>query len=156
MENTFKLNYYSTVITSQIVGRIFAMNNKGIIINISSIAGLLPLTRAISYSDSKAACISFTKWLAVHIAINYSPNIRVNSIAPGFILTDQNKFLLIDENTGKMTERGKNILKNVPMKRYGFPHEIVSAAIWLSSDLSSFITGTVITIDGGFTAFSGV
>jgi len=156
MKAVLSLNYLSAVIPSQVVGRIFAEKKSGVIINISSIAGILPLTRAISYSDRKAATNSFTRWLAVHMAQEYSPNIRVNAIAPGFMLTEQNRFLLVDEKTGEITERGQQILKNVPMGCYGNPHEVVGAALWLVSDMASFVTGAVIPIDGGYSAFSGV
>ena len=152
----FALNYMSAVIPSQCIGRIFADKKSGVILNITSIAGLLPLTRAISYSDAKAAANSFTKWLAVHMAQNYSEKIRVNAIAPGFMLTDQNRFLLIDEKTGQMTARGKQIVQSVPMARYGKPEEIIGAALWLLSSQASFVTGAVIPVDGGYTAFSGV
>jgi NAD(P)-dependent dehydrogenase (short-subunit alcohol dehydrogenase family) len=156
MKAILSLNYLSAVIPAQAVGRIFAEKKAGVILNISSIAGILPLTRAISYSDGKAAVNSFTKWLAVHMAQEYSPHIRVNAIAPGFILTKQNRFLLIDEKTGKITERGKQILKSVPTGRYGKPWEIVGAALWLVSETASFVTGAVIPVDGGYSAFSGV
>jgi NAD(P)-dependent dehydrogenase (short-subunit alcohol dehydrogenase family) len=152
----FSLNYMSAVIPSQCIGRIFAEKKSGVILNITSIAGLLPLTRAISYSDAKAAATSFTKWLAVHMAQNYSEKIRVNAIAPGFMLTDQNRFLLIDERTGQMTARGRQIIQSVPMARYGKPEEIIGAALWLLSTQAGFVTGAVIPVDGGYTAFSGV
>lgn len=119
MRKAISLNYISAVISSQAVRRIFAGKKGGVVLNVTSIAGISPLTRAISYSNGKAAANSFTKWLAVHMARNYSPKIRVNAVAPGFILTDQNKFLLIDEKSNKMTERGHQIIKNVPMARYG-------------------------------------
>jgi NAD(P)-dependent dehydrogenase (short-subunit alcohol dehydrogenase family) len=156
MVSGFSLNYMSTVIPSQCIGKIFAEKKSGVILNITSIAGLLPLTRSISYSDAKAAANSFTKWLAVHMAQNYSDNIRVNAIAPGFMLTDQNRFLLIDERTGQMTERGAQIIQSVPMARYGKPEEIIGAALWLLSSQAGFVTGAVIPVDGGYTAFSGV
>lgn len=156
MEAVFSLNYMSAVITSQAIGQLFAEKKSGVIVNITSIAGFTPLTGAISYSNAKAAANSFTQWLAVHMARNYSPKIRVNAIAPGFILTEQNKFLLVDEKSGQMTERGNQILRNVPMARYGEPQEIVGAALWLVSDMASFVTGAVIPVDGGYTAFSGV
>ncbi len=156
MEQVFALNYASAVIPSQAAGRVFAEKKSGVILNISSIAGILPLTRALSYSDGKAAVNSFTRWLAVHMAQEYSPDIRVNAIAPGFMLTNQNRFLLVDEQTGEMTPRGKQILKNVPMARYGEPEEIVGAALWLLSETASFVTGAVIPVDGGYSAFSGV
>jgi len=156
LARTMALNYTSAVIPSQEAGRIFAQERKGVILNISSIAGRCPLTRAIGYSNSKAAVNSFTQWLAVHMAQNYSPEIRVNAIAPGFMLTEQNRFLLVDEATGEMTQRGRQIISSVPMERYGRPEEIVGAALWLVSDMSSFVTGAIIPVDGGFTAFSGV
>ena len=156
LTNTVALNYMSAVIPSQIIGRIFAQRKSGVVLNIASIAGISPLTRAVGYSNGKAAMISFTQWLAVHMAQNYASTIRVNAIAPGFMLTEQNRFLLVDEKTGEMTERAEKILANVPMARYGNPQEIVGAALWLLSDAASFVTGIVVPVDGGYTAFSGV
>jgi NAD(P)-dependent dehydrogenase (short-subunit alcohol dehydrogenase family) len=156
MVGGFSLNYMSAVLPSQGVGRIFVEKKSGLILNITSIAGILPLTRSISYSDAKAAANSFTRWLAVHMAQTYSVNIRVNAIAPGFMITEQNRFLLIDEATGQITERGCQIIRSVPMARYGKPQEITGAALWLLSEQSSFVTGAVIPVDGGLTAFSGV
>jgi NAD(P)-dependent dehydrogenase (short-subunit alcohol dehydrogenase family) len=156
MVQVFLQNYMGTVISSQFAAKQFIKNNSGVILNISSIAGILPLTRALSYSDAKAAVNSFTRWLAVHMAQNYSVNIRVNAIAPGFILTNQNRFLLIDETSGELTERGRQIFRSVPMARFGKIQEVADAALWLLSDRASFITGAVIPVDGGYTAFSGV
>ena len=156
MTRVLQQNYMGTVVSSQLVAKEFIKNNSGVIINISSIAGILPLTRAITYSDAKAAVNSFTRWLAVHMAQNYSVNIRVNAIAPGFILTNQNRFLLIDETSGKLTERGQQIFCSVPMARFGKVEEIADAVLWLLSEKASFITGAVIPVDGGYTAFSGV
>jgi len=156
MQHVFQQNYMGTVVSSQLVAKQFIKNKSGVIINISSIAGMLPLTRALSYSDAKAAVNSFTRWLAVHMAQNYSVNIRVNAIAPGFILTAQNRFLLIDETSGELTERGQQIFCSVPMARFGKIEEVAEAALWLLSDQASFITGAVIPVDGGYTAFSGV
>jgi len=156
MVQVFLQNYMGTVISSQFVAKQFVKNKSGVILNISSIAGILPLTRALSYSDAKAAVNSFTRWLAVHMAQNYSVNIRVNAIAPGFILTNQNRFLLIDEKSGELTERGQQIFRSVPMARFGEVQEVADAALWLLSDRASFITGAVIPVDGGYTAFSGV
>ena len=149
-------NYLTAVVPSQAVGRIFAERRRGAILNISSVAGELPLTRVVGYSNAKAALSSFTRWLAVHMAATYSPEIRVNALAPGFVLTDLNRFLLVDERTGQPTERGRTIISHVPMRRYGEPSEIAAAALFLVSDLASFITGAVIPVDGGFTACSGV
>lgn len=156
LEEGLRLNYLSAVLCSQAVGRVMAKKEEGAVVNISSIAGLCPLSRAIAYSSAKAAVNNFTHWLAVHMARDYSPRIRVNAIAPGFILTDQNRFLLEDEATGETTERGRQIIRSVPMGRYGLPEEIVGAALWLLSDQASFVTGAVVPVDGGFTACSGV
>jgi len=156
MRDTLSINYLSAVIASQHVGKILAEKGSGVILNITSIAGCLPLTRALTYSDGKHAANSFTRWLAVHMAQEYSPRIRVNAVAPGFVATDQNRFLLYDEKTGEMTDRCRQIMSHVPMKRLGGPDEIVGAALWLVSDLASYVTGAVVPVDGGFTAFSGV
>lgn len=153
---TLALNYASAVIPCQHVGRIFARKKKGVVLNIASIAGMLPLTNAVGYSNGKAAVINFTQWLAVHMAKEYSPDIRVNALAPGFVLTEQNRFLLLDQKTGQPTERARTILRQVPMGRYGEPEEMVGAALWLVSDGASFVTGITVPIDGGLTSFSGV
>ncbi len=126
------------------------------IVNIFSIVGDKPITRSISYCNGKAALNSFTRWLAVHMAMNYSPAIRVNAIAPGFMRTEQNRFLLVDEKSGTPTERTCQIFLHVPMARLGEPQEIAGAALWLVSDWARFVTGAVIPVDGGFTAFAGV
>ncbi|MDK1031841.1 MAG: SDR family oxidoreductase [Planctomycetia bacterium] len=156
MDAVFALNYMSAVVPSQAVGRVFAEKGAGVVLNISSIAGSVPLTRSVTYSNAKAATNNFTQWLAVHMAREYSPRIRVNAIAPGFILTEQNRFLLLDEKTGEATERGKRVLAQTPVGRYGEPQEIVGAALWLVSEMASFVTGAIIPVDGGFNAFSGV
>lgn len=156
MQAVIALNYFSAVLPSQVVGRVMAAKGAGSIINIGSIAGGQPLSRAISYCNAKAAVASFTQWLAVHLAQEYSPRLRVNAIAPGFVLTEQNRFLLLDAATGALTARGQAILSQVPMRRFGEPHEIASLACWLASPVASFMTGAVIPLDGGFTASSGV
>lgn len=156
MEQVMRLNYFSAVLPSQVIGSLFKEKGKGVIINITSVAGFEPLSRSLTYSNGKAAANSFTQWLAVHMAQTYSPNIRVNAIAPGFMLTEQNRFLLIDEKTGESTARGKRVIDQVPMARYGDPKEIAGAALWLASDASSFVTGAIIPVDGGFTAYCGV
>lgn len=150
------LNYMSAVIPSQVVGRVFAEKQAGVILNITSIAGISPLTRSVAYSSGKAAANNLTQWLAVHMAQTYSPNIRVNAIAPGFVLTQQNRFLMMDEYTGELTERAKAVIAGVPMARFGEPEEIAGAALWLVSDSSRFVTGAIVPVDGGYTAFSGV
>lgn len=153
---TLALNYLAAVLPSQAVGRGFAKRERGAIVNIASVAGLRPLTRSVAYSNGKAALVSFTQWLAVHMAKEYSPNIRVNALAPGFVLTEQNRFLLVDPATGEPTERGRQVMVAVPMARYGTPEEMVGAVLWLVSDAASFVTGAVIPVDGGFSAAAGV
>jgi len=156
LHDTIALNYDSAVLPAQAVGRVFADKGEGVVLNIASIAGLKPLTRSLGYSNGKAAVVSFTEWLSVHMAQEYSPKIRVNAIAPGFIVTDQNRFILWDEKSGELSERGKEVVRNVPMKRMGRPEEMVGAALWLVSDAATFVTGAVVPIDGGYNAFSGV
>ncbi len=156
ISSVLRLNYMSAVVPSQVIGRVFNEQKAGVILNITSIAGISPLTRTIAYSNGKAAANSFTQWLAVHMARTYSANIRVNAIAPGFVLTKQNRFLMVDEDTGEMTERARAVIANVPMARFADPEEVVGAALWLVSDSASFVTGAVIPVDGGYTAFSGV
>ena len=151
----FELNFLGTFLPCQIFGQEIARQKSGSIINIASIAGLQPLRRAAAYAGAKAAVINFTKWLAVHMCQEYSTKIRVNAIAPGFCATDQNRYLLFTENQ-QLTERSEMILTQVPQNRFGKPEELSSAAIWLLSDSASFVTGSTITIDGGFDAFSGV
>ncbi len=151
----FDLNFIGTLLPCQVFGKEIVKQDSGSIINIASIAGFRPLTRAAAYAAAKAAVINFTKWLTVHICQNYSTKIRVNAIAPGFCATEQNQYLLFEES-GELTERGKTILGSVPQNRFGQPDEIVSAVVWLLSDSASFVNGSTVTIDGGFEAYSGV
>ncbi len=151
-----ELNLTGTVIPSQVFGAYFAQSGRGVILNISSMNAFRPLTRIPAYSAAKAALSNFTQWLAVHMAREYSPKIRVNAIAPGFFLTRQNRFLLVDKESGKPTPRGLAILQHTPAGRYGAPEDLAGAVIWLISDASRFVTGTVVAVDGGFSAFSGV
>jgi len=152
----FDLNLLGTILPCQVFGRPMAARGEGVILNISSMNAFRPLTRVSAYSAAKAAVSNFTQWLAVHMAQEYSPRIRVNAIAPGFLLTRQNRFLLTDEQNGELTPRGTSILAHTPMARFGEPSDLLGATLWLLSPASSFVTGVVIPIDGGFSAFSGV
>ena len=152
----FDLNMLGTILPCQVFGKIMAEQGSGVILNVTSMAAMRPLTRVVAYSGAKAAVSNFTQWLAVHFAQEYSPKIRVNAIAPGFFLTSQNRFLLSDRETGEWTPRGKSIIAHTPMARFGEPDDLLGAALWLLSPASSFVTGTVVAIDGGFDAFSGV
>lgn len=150
------LNLIGTILPSQVFGRGMAERGKGVILNISSMCAIQPLTRVPAYSAAKAAVSNFTRWLAVHMAQEYSPDIRVNALAPGFFLTAQNRFLLTKEETGELTLRGRTIIEHTPMGRFGDPEDLLGTVLWLLSPASSFITGIVVPIDGGFSAFSGV
>ena len=150
------LNLLGTIIPSQVFGKVMAQQKEGVVLNVSSMNSFRPLTRIPAYSAAKAAVSNFTQWLAVHMAQEYSSRIRVNAIAPGFFLTEQNRFLLTDPDTGKLTGRGEQILAHTPMHRFGAPEDLFGAALWLLSPASEFVTGIVVPIDGGFSAYSGV
>jgi NAD(P)-dependent dehydrogenase (short-subunit alcohol dehydrogenase family) len=150
------LNLLGTILPSQVFGRSMAERKEGIVLNVSSVNASRPLTRIAAYSASKAAISNFTQWLAVHLAQEYSPSIRVNAILPGFFLTEQNRFLLTDKETGALTARGKKIIEHTPAGRFGTPEDLTGALLWLLSPASKFVTGAVIPVDGGFTAYSGV
>ncbi len=152
----FNLNFIGTLLPCQVFGQGMAQAREGSILNISSMNAFRPLTRIPAYSGAKAAVSNFTQWLAVHMAQEYSPAIRVNAIAPGFFRTEQNRFLLTDQNTGELTPRGQSIIAHTPLGRFGTPDDLLSTVLWLLSPASSFITGIVVPIDGGFSAFSGV
>jgi NAD(P)-dependent dehydrogenase (short-subunit alcohol dehydrogenase family) len=152
----FDLNMLGTILPSQVFGKYMAKRGQGIILNISSMNAFRPLTKIAAYSAAKAAVSNFTQWLAVHMCQNYSKDIRVNAIAPGFFLTDQNRFLLTDEKTGDLTPRGKTIIDHTPMGRFGQAEELTGTVVWLLSEAAKFVTGIVVPVDGGFSAFSGV
>lgn len=152
----FDLNFIGTLLPCQVFGKHMAENGEGIILNISSMNAFRPLTRIAAYSAAKAAISNFTQWLAVHMCQNYSTRFRVNAIAPGFFLTEQNRFLLTDEKTGKLTARGQTIVAHTPMGRFGEAEELCGTVRWLLSEASKFVTGIVVPVDGGFSAFSGV
>jgi NAD(P)-dependent dehydrogenase (short-subunit alcohol dehydrogenase family) len=150
------LNLMGTILPSQVFGKIMADQKEGVILNITSMNAFRPLTRIPAYSAAKAGVSNFTQWLAVHMAQEYSAAIRVNAIAPGFFLTDQNRFLLTQESNGELTPRGESIIAHTPMNRFGNPEDLTGTVIWLLSPASAFVTGIVVPIDGGFSAFSGV
>jgi NAD(P)-dependent dehydrogenase (short-subunit alcohol dehydrogenase family) len=156
LRGVFDLNMMGTILPSQAFGKIMAEQGYGTILNLSSMSAFRPLTRIAAYSAAKAAVSSFTQWLAVHMAQEYSPKIRVNAVAPGFFLTEQNRFLLTDKETGEWTARGKSIVGHTPMGRLGDPKDLFGCVLWLLSPASEFVTGVVIPVDGGFSAFSGV
>jgi NAD(P)-dependent dehydrogenase (short-subunit alcohol dehydrogenase family) len=152
-DKVFDLNFKGTLIPSMVFGLDLIKKKSGVIINISSMNSYRPLTKIAAYSAAKAAVNNFTQWLAVHFS---KTGVRVNAIAPGFLLTNQNRFLLIDEKTGDLTPRGKKIINGTPMERYCVPEELTGTLLYLCSDLSRFVTGVIIPVDGGFSAYSGV
>lgn len=158
----FDLNIVGTFLPSQVFGQKMAERKRGVILNVSSMNAFRPLTRIPAYSAAKAGVSNFTQWLAVYMAQEYSPDIRVNAIAPGFFLTEQNRFLLTHapdadgSGSGGLTPRGQTILSHTPMGRFGDPDDLLGTMVWLLSPASAFITGIVVPVDGGFSAFSGV
>jgi len=155
LRQVLDLNLMGTMLPSQVFGKIMAQQKSGVIINISSMNAFRPLTRIPAYSAAKASVSNFTQWLAVHMAQEYSPNIRVNAIAPGFFIGDQNRNLLLSEN-GELTPRGKTIITHTPQGRFGTPNDLLGTLLWLASPASAFVTGIIVPVDGGFSAFSGV
>jgi NAD(P)-dependent dehydrogenase (short-subunit alcohol dehydrogenase family) len=147
------LNFLGTVMACQEFGRAMVEKKNGCIVNISSMTAYTPLTKVATYSAAKAAVNSITRWLSVHFA---PAGVRVNAIAPGFFLTEQNRFLLTDEKTGDLTPRGRTIVDHTPLRRFGAPEELCGTLLWLISPGAGFVTGTVVPVDGGFSAFSGV
>src|SRR5262245_13004562 len=156
LRSVLDLNWIGTVLPCQCFGKWMVERKEGVILNISSMAALRPLTRVVGYSAAKAGVSNFTNWLAVHMAQEYSPRIRVNAIAPGFFLTEQNRGMLTDQSTGQLTPRGQSIVSHTPMKRFGEPEDLLGAVLWLLSPASAFVTGIVVPVDGGFSAFAGV
>jgi NAD(P)-dependent dehydrogenase (short-subunit alcohol dehydrogenase family) len=149
----FDLNFLGTILPTMVFTLDMIEKGSGVVLNISSLNSFRPLTKIPAYSAAKASINNFTEWLAVHLA---KVNIRVNAIAPGFFLTNQNRFLLIDEKTGNLTARGNKILNGTPIGKFGEPEDLNGAALYLLSDISKFVTGIVIPVDGGFNAYSGV
>jgi NAD(P)-dependent dehydrogenase (short-subunit alcohol dehydrogenase family) len=149
------LNLNGTVLPSLVFGRVMADQGHGSIINISSMSVARVITRVVGYSAAKAAVDNFTRWMAVEVARKFGNGIRVNAIAPGFLLTEQNRTLLTNED-GSLTDRGIAVIKMTPFKRLGEPEELVGTVLWLAGDASKFVTGTIVPIDGGFSIFSGV
>jgi NAD(P)-dependent dehydrogenase (short-subunit alcohol dehydrogenase family) len=156
MRQVMDVNWMGTVIPSFLVAKQFVARGDGIIINVASMSSFKPVTRNVAYSASKAALLNFTQWMAVHMAQHYSAGIRVNAIAPGFFLTEINRHLLTDIDSGTLTPRGESIVAHTPMGRFGEPDELGGATVFLACEASKFITGTVIPVDGGHLAFSGV
>ena len=149
------LNLTATLLPSQVFGKVMANNEFGSIVNISSMSAQKPLTRVLGYGAAKAAIDNYTKWLAVEFANKYGQGVRVNAIAPGFFLGEQNRALLVNED-GSLTARGKLIIDHTPMGRFGDAEELIGTTIWLCSDAARFVTGIVVPVDGGFMAFNGV
>jgi NAD(P)-dependent dehydrogenase (short-subunit alcohol dehydrogenase family) len=149
------LNLNGTVLPTMVFGKTMAMQQSGSIINISSMASSRVISRVVGYSAAKSAVDNFTRWMAVELAQKFGSTLRVNAIAPGFLLTEQNKDLLTNSD-GSLTERGRTIINITPFKRFGEPDELIGTVLWLAGDASKFVTGTVVPVDGGFSIFSGV
>jgi NAD(P)-dependent dehydrogenase (short-subunit alcohol dehydrogenase family) len=152
----FDLNFLGTFLACQVFCQIMVAQGGGSILNISSMGATMPLTRSVAYSAAKAAVDNFTRWLAVHMSQEYAAGVRVNAIAPGFFLTEQNRFLLTQEGTGELTPRGGRIVDHTPMGRFGAPEDLVGTALWLLSEGAAFVHGIVVPVDGGFSAYGGV
>jgi NAD(P)-dependent dehydrogenase (short-subunit alcohol dehydrogenase family) len=155
LKQVMDLNYLGTVFPIKAFLPLLLKNNSGTILNISSMAASRPMTRVMGYASAKAAIDNLTKWLAVELAAKYGPKFRVNGLAPGFFLTEQNRTLLTEQD-GSLTQRGQQIISHTPMNRFGQPEDLLGALHWLCSDASSFVTGSVVAVDGGFSAYAGV
>ncbi len=156
MRFVLDLNLLGTIMPCQILAKQIADKGEGVILNYSSMNAFRPLTNIAAYSASKAGVTNFTAWLAVHMAQNFSGKIRVNAIAPGFFIGEQNRFLMVDKETGGWTERGRRVLDHTPMGRFGVPEDLLGCVLWLLSPASSFVTGITVPVDGGFSAYAGV
>lgn len=156
MRFVLDLNILGTVMPCQVLAPQMVEAGEGVILNYSSMNAYRPLTNIAAYSAAKAAITNFTSWLAVHLAQNYSGKIRVNAIAPGFFLGEQNRFLVQDQETGQWTPRGQRIVDHTPMGRFGDPEDLLGCVLWLLSPASSFVTGITVPVDGGFSAYAGV
>ena len=156
VRQVFELNFTSAFFACQVFGAQMARQKQGVVLNISSLNADRPLTRIPAYSAAKAALSNFTRWLAVYMAQEVSPEIRVNALAPGFFLTGQNRYLLLEQDSGDLTPRATQILAHTPMGRFGQPQDLIGSALWLLSPAAEFVTGVVLPVDGGFSAYSGV
>ena len=154
-EEVVALNLHGSVIPTLVFGRVMAQQKKGCILNVSSMAALTAISGVLGYSVAKTGIDSFTKWMAVDLARRYGDGIRVNAIAPGFFITEQNSAVLVNPD-GSLTERAQKVVARTPMGRFGTPSEMAGVVQWLCSDAASFVTGTVIPVDGGFSSFSGI
>ncbi len=152
-QKVFDLNFMGTLLPTMVFTKDMATKGKGVVLNISSMNSYRPLTKIPAYSAAKASINNFTEWLSVHLA---KTGIRVNAIAPGFFLTNQNRFLLVDEKTNALTERGQKIINGTPMAKFGEPEDLQGTVLYLLSNISAFVTGVIIPVDGGFNAYSGV
>lgn len=155
-QKVMDLNIIGTILPSMVFGKAMAERGEGVILNIASMNAFRPLTRIPAYSAAKSGVKNFTEWLAVHMAQEYSPKIRVNGVAPGFFLTHQNRFLLTDQATGNLTPRGQSIIAHTPMNRFGDAQDLYGTVIWLITPASQFVTGITVPVDGGYSAFGGV